>query len=79
MSYCAITLTGVHPRSHPTYGEWDLYGFSALNLKCPLTDLPLPSVYRMGRPSGMDFTRWGEDNVFIDVSYTQGIASSNSL
>ena len=47
-----------------------LYGFSALNLTCPLADVPLTSLYRMGRPRGMDFIRRGEDNVFMDVSYT---------
>jgi hypothetical protein len=24
MRYCATTLAGVHPRSHPTYGKWAL-------------------------------------------------------
>jgi hypothetical protein len=38
-----------------------LYGFSALNLTCPLADVPLTSLYRRGRPRGMDFMRRGED------------------
>jgi hypothetical protein len=50
-----------------------LYGCSALNLKCPLADVPLTSGYRRGRPSGMDVIRRGEDNVFMDVSYPPGV------
>ena len=38
-----------------------LYECSALNVKCPLADVPRPSLDRMRRPHGMDFIRRGED------------------
>jgi hypothetical protein len=47
-----------------------LYGCSARKLTGPLADVPRTAVYRMSRPRGMDFIRRGEDNVFMNVSYS---------
>jgi hypothetical protein len=65
---CVSTWRGVASQT-----DRFLYRFRTLNVKCPLADIPWTSLYKMKRPSGMDFTRWGKDNVFIDVAYTPGL------
>src|SRR5215510_7383252 len=71
-----VKENGVHEQFHkPREGHISWYCFlAAIAARGEggngLADVPLPSLYRMGCPSGTDFIRRGEDNVFMDVSYT---------